>query len=66
MLLVTDPYHALRSRLIAEEVGLEAYVSPTTTSVVTGTASLKRHLREAAGVAVGRVVGFDHLSGRSG
>ena len=29
VLLVTDPYHALRSRLIAEELGLTAYVSPT-------------------------------------
>jgi uncharacterized SAM-binding protein YcdF (DUF218 family) len=66
VLLVTDPYHALRTRLIAEEVGLEAYVSPTTTSVVTGRASLRRHLQEAAGVAVGRIVGFERLSGRSG
>ena len=31
MLIVTDPYHALRSRLIAESVGFEAYVSPTAT-----------------------------------
>jgi uncharacterized SAM-binding protein YcdF (DUF218 family) len=66
VLVVTDPYHALRSRLVAEEVGLEAYVSPTTTSVVTGGASFTRHVREAAGVALGRVVGFDRLSGRSG
>ena len=66
VLIVTDPYHALRSRLIAEEVGLEAYVSPTTTSVVTGAASVKRHVREAAGVALGRLIGFERLSGRGG
>ena len=30
VLIVTDPYHALRSRLIAESVGFDAYVSPTT------------------------------------
>ena len=36
VLIVTDPYHALRSRLIAEEVGLQAHVSPTPDSVVTG------------------------------
>ncbi len=64
VLLVTDPYHSLRSRLIAEEVGLRSYVSPTPTSVVTGQASLRRHLQEAGGVALGRIVGFDRLSGR--
>ena len=36
VLIVTDPYHALRSRLIAGEVGLDAHVSPTPTSVVHG------------------------------
>jgi uncharacterized SAM-binding protein YcdF (DUF218 family) len=61
VLIVTDPYHSLRSRLIAEEVGLTAYVSPTPTSVVTGGELLGRELREAAGVAVGRLVGFDRL-----
>ena len=50
VLIVTDPYHALRSKLIAEEVGLTAYVSPTPTSVVTGTKTVERHLAEAAGV----------------
>jgi uncharacterized SAM-binding protein YcdF (DUF218 family) len=61
VLIVTDPYHALRSRLIAEDVGLTAYVSPTPTSVVTGGESFARHLQEAAGVAVGRLVGFDRI-----
>ena len=59
--IVTDPYHALRSRLIAEEVGLTAHVSPTPTSVVTGSKALERQLSEAAGVAVGRIIGFDRL-----
>ncbi len=62
VLIVTDPYHALRSRLIAQELGLTAYVSPTETSVVTGAGSLRRHAQEAAGVAVGRVIGFRRLS----
>lgn len=61
VVVVTDPYHSLRSRLIAESFGLDAYVSPTTTSVVTGGANVVRHLQEAAGVAVGRIVGFDQL-----
>jgi len=61
VLIVTDPYHSMRSRLIAEELGLDAYVSPTDTSVVTGGSNIVRHLQEAAGVAVGRIVGFDRL-----
>jgi len=61
VLVVTDPYHSLRSRLIAQSFGLEATVSPTPTSVVTGGASFGRHLQEAAGVAVGRLIGFDQL-----
>jgi uncharacterized SAM-binding protein YcdF (DUF218 family) len=61
VLVVTDPYHALRSRLIAEDVGLTAYVSPTPTSVVRGGNSVRRHLTEAGGVAIGRIVGFDRL-----
>ncbi len=61
VLIVTDPYHALRSKLIAEELGLEAHVSPTPTSVVTGTKAFERQLGEAAGVAVGRIIGFDRL-----
>jgi len=66
VLIVTDPYHSLRSRLVAQELGLTAYVAPTGTSVVTGADSLERHLREAAGVAVGRIIGFDRLSGLTG
>jgi uncharacterized SAM-binding protein YcdF (DUF218 family) len=66
VLLVTDPFHALRSRLTAEELGLEAYVSPTDTSVVTGGKSFVRHLEEAAGISVGRILGFDRLSGLTG
>jgi uncharacterized SAM-binding protein YcdF (DUF218 family) len=61
VVVVTDPYHALRSRLTAEDVGLTAYVSPTPTSVVRGANSFRRHVVEAAGVALGRIVGFDNL-----
>lgn len=61
VVVVTDPYHSLRSRLIAESFGLDAHVSPTPTSVVTGGRNVIRHLEEAAGVAVGRIIGFDRL-----
>ena len=62
VLIVTDPYHALRSRLIADEVGLDASVSSTDTSVVEGGRNVERHLQEAAGVAVGRIIGFERLT----
>ena len=61
VLIVTDPYHALRSRLIAEELGLRAHVSPTPTSVVTGGEQFVRQVKEAAGVAIGRLLGFERL-----
>jgi uncharacterized SAM-binding protein YcdF (DUF218 family) len=66
VVLVTDPYHSLRSRLIAGEVGLDAALSPTPTSVVTGWSSFRRELEEAGGVAVGRVIGFERLSNLTG
>ena len=61
VLVVTDPYHALRARLMAEDVGLTAYVSPTPSSVVRGNYELRRELVEAAGIAVGRIIGMDHI-----
>jgi len=65
MIIVTDPHHGLRSRLIAEEAGFtDVSVSTTPTSVVSGLASVRRQLVEAGGVALGRVVGFERLSGR--
>lgn len=63
VLIVTDPYHALRSRLIADALGFDAFVSPTPSSVVSGANEVRRELAEAAGVAVGRIIGFDRLSG---
>lgn len=62
VVLVTDPFHSLRSRLIAQEVGLEAVSAPTRSSVVKGTNNLRLHLREALGVAVGRLISFERLT----
>jgi len=61
VLLVSDPYHSLRIRLVSEELGLVAYVSPTRTSPVKGMAAFRRELKEAAGISVGRIIGFDRL-----
>lgn len=61
VLVVTDPFHSLRSRMIAEDAGLQAFVSPTPTSVVRGGGEVRRHFLEAAGVAAGRLIGFDRV-----
>ena len=66
VVLVTDPYHSLRSKLIAEEVDLDASLSPTPTSVVDGWSSFRRQIEEAGGVAIGRIIGFDRLSDLTG
>lgn len=62
VLIVTDPYHTLRSELIAQGLGLQTFVSPTRTSPVRGATLFRREITEAGGVAVGRVIGFHRLS----
>ena len=66
VLIVSDPFHLLRSRLIADEVGLVAYTSPTPTTVVTGGRAWQREFGEAAGIALGRIIGFDRLVALTG
>jgi len=61
LLLVTDPYHAERAALIAQDIGLRVFVSPTRTSTIRGGENLSRHLREGAGVALGQIIGFRSL-----
>jgi uncharacterized SAM-binding protein YcdF (DUF218 family) len=58
VLLVSDPFHMLRIRLIAQELGLTAYVSPAPG----GSDSWGREMQEAAGIAVGRIIGFGRLT----
>jgi uncharacterized SAM-binding protein YcdF (DUF218 family) len=61
VLIVTDPYHSLRSRLIAQDLDLVAYVSPTRTSPLRGASAVSRHVREALGIAVAHRIGFANL-----
>jgi uncharacterized SAM-binding protein YcdF (DUF218 family) len=60
VLLVSDPFHLLRVRLSAAEVGFVAATTPTAEGVSRGP-GLGRYLQEAVGIAVGRVVGFERL-----
>ncbi len=61
VLLVSDPYHSMRIKGIAEELGLTAFVSPTRTSPITGTEELRHLSQEAAGVGLARFVGYRRL-----
>jgi uncharacterized SAM-binding protein YcdF (DUF218 family) len=54
--LVTSGYHALRVEAIADELGLDASVSPSHKG-----GSLHDYLEETAAVSVGRIIGFGRL-----
>jgi uncharacterized SAM-binding protein YcdF (DUF218 family) len=62
VVLVSDPFHSLRIRSIAGELGLDAVTSPTRSSPISGFEEWQRYLNEALRVAVGRVVGFGRLA----
>lgn len=66
VLLVSDPFHTKRAELIAAEVGLDARSSPTPTSVVGGWESFRLELKEAAGISLGRIIGFRRLTDLTG
>lgn len=57
VLIVTDPYHAMRAAAIASELGMDPRVSPTSTA-----SSAREYFRESVAVAIGRLVGYRRLS----
>jgi uncharacterized SAM-binding protein YcdF (DUF218 family) len=65
VLIVSDPYHVLRSVETARELGLDARGSPAD-SPVTGWTEKQKMVKEAAGVALGRVIGYRRLLSISG
>jgi vancomycin permeability regulator SanA len=54
--MVTDGYHALRVDAIADELGLDASVSPSHRG-----GSVQEFVKETGAVALGRIVGFRRL-----
>ena len=58
VLLVSDPFHSLRIRAMASELGLDGHSSPTKTSPIRGMTEARYMARETVAVAVGRIVGF--------
>ncbi|MGH8929769.1 MAG: YdcF family protein [Egibacteraceae bacterium] len=61
VLLVSDPWHSYRIESIAKGEGLDAYTSPTPTSPYTAGGTVRRLVREAGAVALGRVIGYRRL-----
>ena len=57
VLLVSDPYHALRAKEIAREVGLDPSFSPTGLD-----SSFEQLARETVGTSIGRIIGFRRAS----
>ncbi len=62
VLVVTDPFHEARSMAIASSVGLTPYPTPAQSSPIKGVATVPYYAKETVGVAVGRIIGYDHLS----
>lgn len=60
VVLVSDGYHAYRIEAIAEDLGLDATVSPSETRL-DGTTELRQLIREAVAVSIGRIIGYDRL-----
>jgi len=61
VVLVSDPYHSLRLRHIASDVGLDGRVSAVTDSPISSRALANHYLRETVAVSAGRIVGFGRL-----
>ncbi len=61
--IVSDGYHSKRALGIADEVGLQARVSPSQMSMSTGS-RLRAQLRETVAVGLGRLVGYRVLDHR--
>ena len=62
VLVVTDKFHVARSMAIASSVGLTPHPTPTQTSPINGLSALPYYAKETVGVALGRIIGFDHLN----
>jgi uncharacterized SAM-binding protein YcdF (DUF218 family) len=61
VLLTTDPFHEDRSMAIASSMSLTPSPTPTQTSPITGWSTVPYFLKEAVGVGLGRIIGFNHL-----
>jgi uncharacterized SAM-binding protein YcdF (DUF218 family) len=61
VLVTTDPFHEDRSMAIASDMDLDPSPTPTMTSPITGWSRVPFFLKEAVGVGLGRIIGYNHL-----
>ncbi len=61
ILVTTDPFHEDRSMAIASDLSLSPSPTPTQSSPITGWSTLPYFVKEAVGVGLGRIIGFNHL-----
>jgi uncharacterized SAM-binding protein YcdF (DUF218 family) len=61
VLVTTDPFHEDRSMAIASHFSLAPSPTPTQSSPISGWSTVPYFAKEALGVGLGRVIGFNHL-----
>ena len=61
VLVTTDPFHEDRSMAIASDMDLDPSPTPTMTSPIAGWLQVPFFLKEAVGVGLGRIIGYNHL-----
>jgi uncharacterized SAM-binding protein YcdF (DUF218 family) len=61
ILVTTDPFHEDRSMAIASHFSLSPSPTPTQSSPISGWSTVPYFAKEALGVGLGRVIGFNHL-----
>ena len=61
ILIVTEPFHALRSKLIAQDLGLTVSLSSTRTSPLGRVDAARRTFIEGLGLTIAQFVGFRAL-----
>jgi len=61
ILVTTDPFHEDRSMAISSDLGLTPSPTPTQSSPITGWSTLPYFVKEAIGVGLGRIIGYNHL-----
>jgi uncharacterized SAM-binding protein YcdF (DUF218 family) len=61
VLVTTDPFHEDRSMAIASDMDLDPSPTPTLDSPISGWSRVPYFAKEAVGVGLGRIIGFNHL-----
>ena len=61
VVIVTEPFHALRSKLIAQDLGLIVSLSSTRTSPMGRADVIRHHVVEGGGITIAQFIGFGAL-----